>query len=322
MKRMSMISLTVLSFLVLSACGAKPQSKSIPSSSTVSQSSSTSVTSSTSSAPTSSRSSETSQPALWTSDQYTKLQDYILGYWGPAMGQDYTAYPPSYKGNFFGVTLPDGVLTATAEMTADMGGQTPELVWSTDGLAKSGQLAVVAVYADTERHRSMVHHLYVFTLNPQGQGQIWISQQNQGNPENKLYFKETQNHELRNFFIQLVGSETTTEATAPQAVGVDTKNLTIDQAANWAAAHKAKGYGSPYTRADFITMVTGIDKSPDGLVYIEVRENHNSPTMRAAGADKSVASNLSMYRINADGHLERNDVVKNQYVVVETNYYD
>lgn len=120
------------------------------------------------------------------------------------MGQTYQAYTLTALGNFFGVSIPDGVLTATAVMTPDMNGQTPELFWSTDGLAQPHQLAVVAVYADSKGNQFMSQHPYLFTVNPQGQGQVWITQQNQGNPEDKLYFTGTKNEALRDFFTQLL----------------------------------------------------------------------------------------------------------------------
>lgn len=314
-------SLFPLACLGLSACAAKEAAHPVASSGS---SSKVAASSSRTSAGTTSASSS-SEPVApvgpWTEAKTAQLQSYILDTWGPAMGQVYKAYTPATLGNFFGVPIPDGFLTATKSMTADMGGQVPELFWSMDGVAQPGQLAVVAVYADSEANRSMAQHLYVFTVDPQGLGQVWITQQNQGNPEGKLYFRLTQNEALRDFFSQLVGNPA--GMTSPvTGAGVDTKNLTANQAANWAAAHKAKGYGAPYTRVDFTTMVTGIDRSPDGLVYIEVRENHNSPTMMAAGAAPGVASNLSSYRINAAGHLELMDLRTGNYQVVETSYYE
>lgn len=318
--------LACLGLLALSACAAKEPAQPVASSgssSKVAASSSRTSTSTTSA----SSSSESMAMGPWTEAKTAQLQSYILDTWGPAMGQVYKAYTPATLGNFFGVPIPDGFLTATKGMTADMGGQVPELFWSMDGVAQPGQLAVVAVYADSEANRSMAQHLYVFTVDPQGFGQVWITQQNQGNPEGKLYFHLTQNEALRDFFSQLVGNpagmtSSVTETSPVTGAGVDTKNLTANQAANWASAHKAKGYGAPYTRVDFTTMVTGIDRSPDGLVYIEVRENHNSPTMRAAGAAPGVASNLSSYRINAAGHLELMDLRTGNYQVVETSYYE
>lgn len=225
MRKMRSLALMSVGLLALVACAAKnpaqPEvSSSRGSSSKVASSSSSSSSSQSGSSrssasstwssstqavvSSSTSSSQESVPVPWTEDKSVQLKDYILTVWGPAMGQTYKAYTPATLGEFFGVPIPDGVLTATAVIVPDLNGQSPELFWSMDGLAQSNQLAVVAVYADSEGNTSMVQHLYLFTVTPDGQGQVWITQQNQGNPENKLYFTETKNEELRNFFTQLV----------------------------------------------------------------------------------------------------------------------
>lgn len=208
MKRAPILALMGLSSLGLVACGQQAQQPVTPPSSVSSTKPSTTTSSSTATAPSSSSASQaqaSERLAVWNEEKSVQLRDYILTNWGPALGQTYKAYTPATLGNFFGVPIPDGVLTATAVMTPDLNGQSPELFWSMDGLAQAHQLAVVAVYADSEGNRSMSQHLYLFTVNAQGQGQVWITQQNQGNPENKLYFTETKNEELRNFFTQLLG---------------------------------------------------------------------------------------------------------------------
>lgn len=204
MKKSSILVQLLLSSLGLVACSQQVQKPITPSSSQLSTTTDT-ATSSTSSSSTTTKPVSPERTGGWTEEKSAQLKDYILTDWGPALGQTYKSYTPATLGNFFGVPIPDGVLTATATMTADMNGQTPELFWSMDGLAQSNQLAVVAVYADSEDNRSMSQHLYLFTLNPQGEGQVWITQQNQGNPENRLYFTETKNEDLRHFFTQLVG---------------------------------------------------------------------------------------------------------------------
>lgn len=221
----AVLFLSCFSAVVLAACGAKGEREPVTSSlpSTSSSSSSQIEASSSSSAeatPSSSTSAEVTPPSstsasssfeqpapvgLWSEEQAAQLQSYILDSWGPAMGQVYKPYTPASLGKFSGLPIPNGFLTATQDMIADLDGQTPELFWSTDGLAQPGQLAVVATYSDSEGSRSITQHLYVFTIDSQGVGQVWITKQNQGNPENKLYFRLTQNEALRDFFTQLVG---------------------------------------------------------------------------------------------------------------------
>ena len=129
---------------------------------------------------------------------------------------------------------------------------------------------------------------------------------------------------MRNCFVSLItGGLPTTASPRPASYStVDTKNLSTQQCSHWARAHKATTYGAPYTKDDFIAEVIGIDKSTDGLVYIDVRENHDSPTMRAAGADPNVASSTSFYRINATGQLELMNTTSGHYFVVASVYYE
>ncbi|HFI0305076.1 TPA: hypothetical protein ACGO2L_000387 [Streptococcus suis] len=101
---------------------------------------------------------------------------------------------------------------------------------------------------------------------------------------------------------------------------VDTKNLTVEQATNWAKAHAASRYGAPFTKADFLAQVVSNAQSSDGLVYIEVRKDHNSPNMQ--GTDPNVAPSAGFYRINASGQLERMDVVAGSYSVVAETYFE
>ncbi|HFI0401041.1 TPA: hypothetical protein ACGO2T_000894 [Streptococcus suis] len=111
----------------------------------------------------------------------------------------------------------------------------------------------------------------------------------------------------------------TSSATAANG-SVDTKNLTVEQAANWAKAHAATRYGAPFTKDDFLSHVVTNIQSSDGLVYIEVREDHSSPNMQ--GTDPNVAPAAGFYRINANGQLEKMDVVSGTYAVVAETYFE
>ncbi|HFU3844015.1 TPA: DUF4767 domain-containing protein [Streptococcus suis] len=314
----------------LVACGSQKQegtstsvSTSSSSSSTISTSSSISTTSST----TSTTSNSSSQVSLWDAGKAEALRTFVIDQWGPSFSppQYYVSYSPSRTGNFFGVTLPSGVLTGPGQqMTPDFLGETPELVWSENGQVGAGQTAVVGMYSDIEASKSQLAHLYLFTIKD-GHIIAWITEQNQGNPEKRLYFRPTKNQELQAFFENLVlgGSSTaatnTSSATAANA-SVDTKNLTVEQAANWAKAHAATRYGAPFTKDDFLSHVVTNIQSSDGLVYIEVREDHSSPNMQ--GTDPNVAPAASFYRINANGQLEKMDVVAGTYTVVAETYFE
>lgn len=312
----------------LMACGSQKQETISTSVSTSSSSSSSSSTSSTTSTTTTSTSSSSSsQVGPWDASKAEALRTFVIDQWGPSFSpsQYYVSYSPNRAGNFFGVTLPSGVLTGPGQqMTPDFLGETPELVWSENGQVGAGQTAVVGMYSDLEVSKSQLAHLYLFTIKD-GQVIAWITDQNQGNPEKRLYFRPTKNQELQAFFENLVlggSSMAATETSSATAVNasVDTKNLTVEQAANWAKAHAATRYGVPFTKDDFLSQVVTNVQSSDGLVYIEVREDHSSPNMK--GTDPNVAPAAGFYRINANGQLEKMDVVAGTYAVVAETYFE
>lgn len=332
MKKNRLISGLLLgaSVCLLAACGSQKQEATPTSVSTSSSSSSSSSTSpTTSTTTTSTSSSSSSQVGPWDASKAEALRTFVIDQWGPSFSppQYYVSYCPSRQGNFFGVTLPSGVLSGLGQqMTPDFLGETPELVWSETGQVEAGKTAVVGIYSDIENTNFPSAHLYLFTIKD-GQVIAWITEQNQGNPEKRLYFRPTKNQELQAFFENLVLGESsavateTSSATVPNK-SVDTKNLTVEQAANWAKAHRASEYGSPYNKSDFISQVITNNQSSDGLAYIEVREDHNSANMQAAGADRSVSSGATFYRVNANGQLEKMDVVAGSYSVVAETYFE
>ena len=314
---------------LLVACGHQKQEATSTSSSTSSSRSSSTSTSFSTSTTSSTTSSSSSQAGPWDADKTEALRNFVIEQWGPSFSppQYYLSYHPRNEGSFFGVSLPSGVLSGPGQqMTPDFQGEAPELVWSENGQVGAGQTAVVGIYSDIEASKSQLAHLYLFTIKD-GQGIAWITEQNQGNPEKRLYFRPTKNQELQAFFENLVLGESsavateTSSATVPNT-SVDTKNLTVEQAANWAKAHRASEYGSPYNKSDFISQVISNNQSSDGLVYIEVREDHNSANMQAAGADRSVSSGAAFYRVNANGQLEKMDVVAGSYSVVAETYFE
>ncbi|MFI3124444.1 DUF4767 domain-containing protein [Streptococcus suis] len=251
MKKNKLILCLVLvaSVGLLVACGHQKQEATSTSSSTSSSSSSltsTSFSTSSTGSTTSLTSSSSSQAGPWDADKSEALRNFVIEQWGPSFSppQYYLSYHPRNEGSFFGVSLPSGVLSGPGQqMTPDFQGETLELVWSENGQVAAGQTAVVGIYSDIEASKSQLAHLYLFTIKD-GQGIAWITEQNQGNPEKRLYFRPTKNQELQAFFENLVldgSSIAATETSSAMATksSVDTKNLTVEQATNWAKAHAA-----------------------------------------------------------------------------------
>ena len=142
--------------------------------------------------------------SLWNDEKAQKLEDFIINVWGPSFStpQIYKEYTADNPGSFYGFSLPNGLIEGT--LTPDFSGETYPLSINQEGSAPQGGLAVVAVYSDIETAQYPTAHLYVFTISEEGDAKAWITEQNQGNPENKLYFHETQNQELKNYFETLV----------------------------------------------------------------------------------------------------------------------
>lgn len=96
--------------------------------------------------------------------------------------------------------------------------------------------------------------------------------------------------------------------------------LTKEQASDWARQATAtiydRDYNKQFSKDDFLAFVT----ESKGQFFIEVREDHQSPAMLAAGADPSHDPMAARYRINAKNELEREDIVTGDYVVIESRY--
>ncbi|MBO0470989.1 DUF4767 domain-containing protein [Enterococcus sp. DIV0242_7C1] len=131
-----------------------------------------------------------------------KLNDF-MNTWGQAMNQTYKQYSPNNNVDLYGLQLPDSVLNNNQWQAVI--GNTPIVInWSENGEEESGY-SLVAVYSDAEAQNYLSKHVYFFTINS-GIPKVLITSQNQGNPNNYLYFKETENKELRDGFSNIVNS--------------------------------------------------------------------------------------------------------------------
>ncbi|ELA67436.1 hypothetical protein SEO_00252 [Enterococcus faecium EnGen0134] len=78
--------------------------------------------------------------------------------------------------------------------------------WSEDGTGQA-DFNLVAVYSDVETGEYLGQHVYFFGFQ-NGQPKVYLTQQNQGNENNYLYFNETQNQQLKQGFIDIVNGQT------------------------------------------------------------------------------------------------------------------
>ncbi len=141
------------------------------------------------------------EQTLWNVTKASELAAF-MSTWGQEMGQQYRSYNNQANVNYYGMPVPQAILAGEWTMVID---QTPVSVeWTGDGTGQANfQLA--AVYSDIEDSKPGVKHIYFFGFQ-QKQPKVLVTQQNQGNPNNYLYFKETGNAELKNGFDQIINS--------------------------------------------------------------------------------------------------------------------
>ncbi|MEQ7027029.1 DUF4767 domain-containing protein [Enterococcus gallinarum] len=193
------VLLALLPTILMASCQNK---KELPSSSTFSETSNS--LSSVKESPVSNSSTEGKivDEMLWNADKNKKLNDF-MNTWGQTMNQTYKQYSPNNNVDLYGLQLPDSVLNNN-KWQAVIGNTPIVLNWSESGEEESGY-SLVAVYSDAEAQAHLSKHVYFFTINS-GVPKVLITSQNQGNPNNYLYFKETENKELRDGFSNIVNS--------------------------------------------------------------------------------------------------------------------
>lgn len=144
---------------------------------------------------------------LWDEEKTTALASF-MNVWGASMDQQYQSYRPSQPTDLYGVLLPDAILSGDWQMA--VAEQPVNVAWSEDGRDEVAY-QLVAVYSDIAYARqrgTYDNHVYFFVIH-EGQPQVYITQQNQGNAENYLYFSETQNAELRQGFTDIFNTGST-----------------------------------------------------------------------------------------------------------------
>ena len=144
---------------------------------------------------------QASQPVthvLWDAAKPAELATFMQS-WGQEMGQQYRSYDDHVQANYYGLQVPQDIFDGKWTTVIN---QTPVSVeWSENGEGQA-DFQIVAIYSDIDHATPAGGHLYFFGFQ-QKQPKVLITQQNQGNQNNYLYFKETANESLKNAFIQL-----------------------------------------------------------------------------------------------------------------------
>lgn len=159
----------------------------------------TTQTSTSSSSVEASSSSSESSETLWNADKSAQLEAFMTK-WGQTMGQQYKSYTNQMSVDLYDLKVPQAILNGEWKMA--IGGVPVSAEWSESGTGQA-DYQITAVYSDAETEPYLKKHVYLFGFQ-QNQPKVLVTQQNQGNPDNYLYFNETANNELKNGFNQIV----------------------------------------------------------------------------------------------------------------------
>ncbi len=129
---------------------------------------------------------------LWDTNKSSQLASFVIQ-WGNTLGQEYKNYTPQNNVSLYGTPLPQAVINGNWKMAIN---ESPVTVqWSEDGKGNA-DFNLIAVYSDAETVGYLGKHVYFFGFQ-NGQPKVYITQQNQGNDQNYMYFNETQNQQLK-----------------------------------------------------------------------------------------------------------------------------
>lgn len=180
-------------------------------------------------------SSEEVKNTLWDTNKASKLETFVTQ-WGKTLGQEYKSYNPQNNVSLYGTPLPSAVIDGNWKMAINEAPVTVQ--WSEDGTGNAG-FNLVAVYSDVETGEYLGQHVYFFGFQ-NGQPKVYLTQQNQGNENNYLYFNETQNQQLKQGFTDIINGQTpqtpVVEESTQQATTTTTQSTSSSGISSWEAA--------------------------------------------------------------------------------------
>ena len=209
MKKLT-VALVILCSLLLSGCNKKEKRAEQEPIASEETSVTNSQVNNTNTSETDGSSQDSNSEVLWNSEKARKLNQFVID-WGKTMKQNYREYTPEHNVSLYDLQLPKRVLEEDGwqAVVADV---PIKIAWSEDG--EGDGYALVAVFSDADTQPYLEKHVYFFTI-VSGEPKVLVTSQNQGNEHNYLYFKETDNKELKDGFKDLVrGNEARLESTA------------------------------------------------------------------------------------------------------------
>ncbi|WP_127850206.1 Lreu_0056 family protein [Lacticaseibacillus hulanensis] len=157
----------------------------------------------------------------WSPAKAKALANFMQG-WDKKSGQQNVEYTQSHPVDFYGLKVP----TDFNKMAPAIGNDKISYTLSTNGKT-TADYAVVAIYSDAATAAFFDQHVYLFTLH-RGKPEVLVTMQNEGNPNNWLYFKPSDDAELQKGFAQVVAGKTPQVATPRSTTtAVDAKTAGI-----------------------------------------------------------------------------------------------
>ncbi|QIS82637.1 DUF4767 domain-containing protein [Enterococcus faecium] len=268
-------------------------------------------------------SSEEVKNTLWDSEKSTQLAIFVPQ-WGKTLGQEYKSYNPQNNVSLYGTPLPSAVIDGNWKMAINEAPVTVQ--WSEDGTGHA-DFNLVAVYSDVETGEYLGQHVYFFGFQ-NGQPKVYLTQQNQGNDKNYMYFNETQNQQLKQGFIDIVNGQTpqtpVVEESTQQATTTTTQSTSSSAISSWEAAketvlnNKALWlYDSPDKNASNTNLISTNEYMKDlmqdenGSYYsINIVTDDNGNTTMAGG---------KQFRVYTDGRISQRIGMTNNFQMIK--YY-
>ena len=162
---------------------------------------------------------ESDKKALWDESKKDSLRGFMVKF-SHTMGQNYKEYNKQDSVDLYGVSLPADILNDEWKMAVN--NQAVQVEWSDNGVG-SAPYQLVAVYSDAYTQPYMQKHVYFFIIED-GQPKVYVTQQNQGNDKNYMYFTETQNAEIKQGFSQIVEGNSPSSSTDNKQSNVTYEN--------------------------------------------------------------------------------------------------
>ena len=142
----------------------------------------------------------------WSAEKTQKLAEFMSN-WQTEMGQSYQEYYPGHDFDLYGLMFPSSLTDDGETLRPTIDNQFVDMQWSADGTGNH-DYNLVAVYggdASSNKQDSKLT-MYLFTLH-NGQPEVLVTQQNQGNPEGRLYLNPTDNQALKAGFESIINND-------------------------------------------------------------------------------------------------------------------